>query len=291
MATDKGNLPDIRSVPRDLFPPPMTEDAPAPGARVRQAIARYRGSEVYHALYLPADWESVDGKSAECKSADLHSASRGYPVIVEYAGNGPYRNTYGDTCTGWVEDCNLGYGISTGQGFIWACLPTISRDGQRNQRQWWGDVQATVDYCRTAVAEICDTYGGDPSAVILAGFSRGAIACNFIGLHDDRIARLWCAFVAHSHYDGVRPWPYAGSDRRSAIERLRRLQGRPQFISHEGSVQETKAYLQAIEVDGAFTFQTLPYRNHTDTWVLRDIPESKALRQWVHNVLKTTSRE
>jgi hypothetical protein len=66
------------------------------------------------------------------------------------------------------------------------------------------------------------------------------------------------------------------------------MRGRPQFISHESSVQETKAYLQAVAPNGAFTFQALPYRNHTDAWVLRDIPERRVLREWVQNVLDVT---
>ncbi|MHC4200692.1 MAG: hypothetical protein ACYSU0_11930, partial [Planctomycetota bacterium] len=131
----------------------------------------------------------------------------------------------------------------------------------------------------------CRDYGGDPAAVLIAGFSRGAIACNFIGLHDDEIAGLWRGFIAHSHYDGVRKWRYPGSDRRSAAERLKRLRGRPQFVSHEGSVEATRKYLEGTRTDGAFTFLALPYRNHTDSWVLRDIPERKALREWVGRVL------
>jgi hypothetical protein len=280
MLTDYDNLPDIRSVPQDLVTPPMTEGNPAPGRRVRQTIAAYRHTDVYHALYLPTDWQP---------------ASRRAPVLIEYAGNGPYSNTYGDTCTGRVEDCNLGYGISGGRGWIWACLPYLSEDhacgARHNQLQWWGDVEATVSYCKAAVSEICNVYGGDPSAVLLSGFSRGAIACNFIGLHDDEIAALWKAFIAHSHYDGVRPWSYAGSDRRSAARRLARLQGRAQFISHEGSVQKTETYLHEVAADGAFTFQALPYRNHTDTWVLRDIPERETLRTWVRNILNIPDQE
>jgi hypothetical protein len=275
MAPDNDSLPDICSIPPDLITPPMIEADPAPGRRVRQVIADYRDTRVYHALYLPRDW----------KPAGKH-----YSVLIEYAGNGPYSNQYGDTCTGRVKDCNLGYGLSGGQGFVWACLPYISENHQHNQRQWWGDIEATVEYCKAAVADICDTYHGDPSAVLLAGFSRGAIACNFIGLHDDEIAGLWRGFIAHSHYDGVRPWPYAGSDRPSAARRLERLRGRPQFISHEGSVQETQEYLQEVRADGAFTFQALPYRNHTDTWVLRDIPERNTLRVWVQNILKKTHK-
>lgn len=249
----------------------MVEGLPAPGARVRQVIAQYRGTEVHHALYLPRDW----------RDGGLH------PVIVEYAGNGPYQNAFGDVCTGRVEDCNLGYGIGGGAGFIWVCLPYVSQDGRRNQRWWWGDVGATVDYCKTVVPAVCSEYGGDPSAMLIAGFSRGAIACNFIGLHDDEIARMWLGFVAHSHYDGVRRWGYPGDDRRSAARRLARLRGRAQFISHEGSVDETKCFLEQVHADGAFTFQALPYQNHTDTWVLRDIPERKVLCEWVRKVLDT----
>jgi hypothetical protein len=269
LAGNEDGLPDIRSVPQDLVTPRMIQGVPAPGRRVRQVATEYRGTEVYHALYLPADWQ--EGEQ--------------YPVIVEYAGNGPYRNAYGDICTGRVEDCNLGYGISGGMGFIWTCLPYVSPDCKHNQLQWWGDVEATMDYCRVVVLRICNEYGGDPSAMFIAGFSRGAIACNYIGLHDDEIARLWLGFVAHSHYDGVRAWGYLGDDRRSAVRRLARLRGRAQFISHEGTVEETKRFLKGIGADGAFTFQPIPYRNHTDTWVLRDIPERKILREWVGGVL------
>jgi hypothetical protein len=267
------SLPDIGSIPHDLETPPMSEGTPAPGRRVRQTTVEYQGTGIYHALYLPADW----------RASGLH------PVIVEYAGNGPYRNAYGDVCTGRVEDCNLGYGISGGERFIWACLPYLSADGKRNQLQWWGDLRATVDYCKTVVAGICSQYCGDPSAIFIAGFSRGAIACNYLGLHDDEIAELWLGFVAHSHYDGVRAWGCPGSDTHSAVDRLARLRGRPQFISHEGSVEETRRFLEGTGVDGAFTFQAIPYRNHTDTWVLCDIPERRVLRRWMQNVLDQRS--
>jgi hypothetical protein len=172
-------LPDISSVATDLTPPTMLEDAPTAGKRVKAVLNSYRDSDVYHSLYLPEDWRP--GQS--------------YPVIVEYAGNGPYRNKFGDVCTGKVEDCNLGYGISGGKGFIWICLPYVSKDRQHNQLQWWGDVNATVEYCKTVVPQICQEFGGDTSAVFFAGFSRGSIACNFIGLHDDEITGLWRGFI------------------------------------------------------------------------------------------------
>ncbi len=262
--------PDITSVPTDLTPPSMQVAQPAPGQRVRMTLAEYRESDVYHSLYLPAEW-TPDGR---------------YPVIVEYAGNGPFRNAIGDTCSGKVEDCNLGYGIGGGRDFIWLCLPYISEDHTHNQLQWWGDVEATVDYCKQAVSLVCQDYGGDRGKVILAGFSRGSIACNYIGLHDDEIASLWLAFVCHSHYDGVRSWNYPGSDRPSAAVRLKRLRGRPQFISHEQSVDATKTYLEQVCPDGNFLFQPIGFRNHTDQWVLRDIPPRQVLRDWIARVLQ-----
>jgi len=264
-------LPDISSTaPTDMIVPPVTGGKPAPGNRVKITLDSYQGTEVYHVLYLPTDWER----------------GRMYPVIVEYPGNGPYQNKYGDTCSGKVDDCNLGYGISGGEGVIWVCLPFISEDHQHNQLQWWGDVQATVDYCKAVVSDICEQYGGDTEAVFLAGFSRGSIACNFIGLHDDNIASIWKGFICHSHYDGVREWNYAGSDRSAAVERLNRLKGRPQFISHEGSVTQTQHYLEENCPNGNFTFQMIPYRNHTSSWVLRDTPERIKVREWFDRTLK-----
>ena len=128
-------------------------------------------------------------------------------------------------------------------------------------------------------------YGGDPGAVFLAGFSRGAIACNFVGLHDDEIAQLWCGFICHSHYDGVHRWGYAGSDRESAAIRLARLGSRPQWVSHEQSVEDTRRYLAQAAPDGRFRLRALPFRNHTDAWILRDMPLRTELRDWVRAVL------
>ena len=254
----------------DLETPKMVEGPPRPGLRVRAVAKPYVNTDVYHTLYLPRDWKP----------------NRRYPVIVEYAGNGPYRNELGDICTGRVEDCNLGYGISGGIGFIWICLPYISEDHTRNQLQWWGDRAATVEYCKKVVAHVCQAFGGDARAILLVGFSRGAIACNFLGLANDDIARLWCGFVCHSHYDGVREWGYRGSDREAAEERLQRLNGRPQFISHETSVANTRTYLQAALPQGRFTFCSLPFPNHTDKWVLRPSDERTQLRNWVQRVVR-----
>ena len=263
--------PDIRTVKPDLTTPAVTDGAPQAGHRVRAVLADYADTEVHHALYLPQDWKP----------------RQRYPVIVEYAGNGNYRNQFGDVSEGTVDGSNLGYGISGGKGFIWLCLPYVNLETRRNQPLWWGDADATVAYAKQAVRLTCERYGGDPERLVLAGFSRGAIACNYLGLRDDSIAKLWRAFIPYSHYDGVRQaWPYADADRASALERLQRLNGRPQFIIHENSVEDTRQYLAGTGVNGNYTFRTLEFRNHNDAWTLRDIAERREVREWLKRVLQ-----
>ncbi|MBM3738104.1 MAG: hypothetical protein FJW39_20170 [Acidobacteria bacterium] len=262
-------LPDIGAVPPDLATPPMKTGDPSPGRRVRQTLSQYRGSAIHHALYLPADW----------------APERKFPVFVEYAGNGNYSNQYGDISTGRVEGSNLGYGITGGTGYIWLCLPYVNLRQGKNEIIWWGDADATAEYCRRAVDLVCARYGGDPDRLVLAGFSRGAIACNYIGLRDDRIAQLWRAFIPYSHYDGVHGWEYAGSDRYSALQRLHRLRGRPQFICHERSIEETRGYLRSTGVQAPFRFRAIDFRNHNDAWTLRDIPERREVRAWLAEVI------
>ena len=122
-------LPDISSVPPDLVVPPVSTLPPGPGKRVRRTLPGYEHTDVHHTLYLPLDWQP--GKK--------------YPMLVEYPGNGPYRSPYGDYSSGDVEDCNLGYGISGGQGFVWMTLPFIDPTHKKNQLWWWGDVGATLE--------------------------------------------------------------------------------------------------------------------------------------------------
>jgi hypothetical protein len=270
-----GDVPlrDFNSVPEDLVVPDVTEGAPAAGKRVKLTAPGFEGTAAHHAIYLPPGW----------------SPAKKFPVLFEYAGNGNYSNPkLGDTCDGSVEGCHLGYGLSAGEGFIWVCLPfvEITNDKKQNAKLWWGDVGESVRYCHAAIDQTCARFGGDPAALILCGFSRGAIGCNFIGLHDDRIASRWRAFFCYSHYDGVRTtWPYANADRVSALDRLRRLRERPQFICMERSTTAIEDYLKQTGIAGDFTYVTIPFANHNDRWVLRGVPERKMAREWLARVL------
>jgi hypothetical protein len=266
MAAD---LPDIRTVPPDLEVPALSEGKPAAGKRVRVGLS---------VLYLPTDWQ----------------AGAKMPVIVELAGNGGYTNKFGDVSTGLPEGSNLGYGLSAGRGFIWLCVPYLNAKGDEIAIKWWGDAptydpQPTLKNLRETVRAVCRDYGGDEAKVVLCGFSRGAIACNYLGLYDDETARLWCGFLAYSHYDGVKKWPYPHSDRESALVRLKRLGNRPQFICGEGAnAQETEAYLRPLMPKADLTFLGTGFRNHNDEWTLRPSPVREKAREWLGRV--TSSR-
>ena len=274
-------LVDISSVEPDLTIPQLSTSLVLnAGKRFKEVLPTLNTTDIHHVVYLPTDWTPMGN----------------YPVIVEYVGNGNYRNSFGDVCTGKVTDGKLGYGISGGEKYIWVCLPFINKEQTKNAITWWGnspdyDPRPTVDYCKQAVPWICQQYGGDPSRVVLAGFSRGAIACNFIGLYDDDISKLWRGFVACSHYDGVSNFGLPQGDRKSAQQRLKRLGQRPQFICAETlpgnqSIESTRSYLQSTGIAGKFTFQSTGFRNHNDSWILRPSPSRKLIRTWVEQLVQ-----
>ena len=292
------NHPDVLTVPADLENPALTNGEPAPGKAVLQSLPRYAGTKVAHAIYLPADWKP--GKR--------------YPVIIEYLGN-----------TATVRDYRgIGYALTGGKGFIWAVLPFVGVDHQQDTNWWWGDVDATVAYAKEAVPTICRQWGGDTNQVILVGCSRGAIACNYIGLHDDEIAQLWRAIIPVSHYDdGHIPWGMTPEEQRRAPERLRRLGNTPQFIAGEhcsvpqlGSdkpllenikeknltsfiaakvelglkpitlVEGTRNFITNNFPQGNYTIIDFPWVNHGSKVLLRDTPERRQMRQWLQQVLR-----
>ena len=271
------SLPDLASAPAaDLHPPVVEEGEPQVGRRVYVQLPGWPGGELRASLYLPPTWS---------RSAHL-------PVVIEYAGNGPYHGPAGDFSSGRHEDAVLGFGATGGDGFIWLTLPFVEQGIRGQATQWWGDAAASAAMLRDAARYVCDRWGGDARRRVLAGFSRGSIACNFIGLRDVSTAALWRAFICHSHYDGVKPWPYVGSDRRSAISRLQRLHGRPQFVSHEGAMgsatQPARELIDEARSTGAagdITYVDLPYRNHTAAWTLRPIPQREQLRAWLQRVI------
>ncbi len=281
---------DVLTLPADLENPQIQEGDPQPGKAVFQQLPRYQGTGVRHMLYLPTDWKP-SGK---------------YPLLIEFLGNGSFvRDPHG-----------IGYGISGGTGFVWAVVPFVSEDGKADVDRWWGDPKATVQYVQTLVPEICKQWNGDPSNVILIGYSRGAIACNYIGLHNDEIARLWKAMIAVSHYDGFPG--LTAADKAGVLERFGRLRNTPQFVCGEYTVrpaQPLTKVMQTLQERGITEFAqakkelslvplleaektldifksrpnsdnlhllNLPWINHSYQVLLRDTPARRELRTWLH---------
>lgn len=270
-------LPDISSVPPDLALPTVSHTAPGPGLRVPITAPGWEATAVSHLLYLPADWK----------------AAARFPVLVEWTGN-QYKSPTGDACPGTPEGAKLGFGISGGEGCIWLALPYLDNPGKQPVTTWWGnapeyDPQPTLAYCRAAVRDVCERFGGDPYRVVLAGFSRGAIAVNYLGLHDAETARLWRGFVCYSHYDGVRRWPFPDSHMESAAARIKRLAGRPQFVCGEAAnAEDTRLFLERNGQLGLgeFTFCGTGFRNHNDAWILRPSEARTRLREWFRKVVQ-----
>jgi hypothetical protein len=256
---------------------------PAPGKRVAVTEPEYTGTDVHHSLYLPQN---------------LGDRPR-HPLIVEFTGN--LSPAFGST--GRIEDAHLGYALTLGRDFIWVVLPFVSKDHRRNEATWWGDEDATVAYAKTCIPRIIEKYRGDPDKVILSGFSRGAIAAGYIGLRDNDISRLWSAFFTTSHFDGVRPWEAPWGKpldhyRAGAVARLRRVKGRPWWVSEDGTVDDIAAFLKEAGLFGDnYLFDPVPMRQlfpeipnayfvdaHTDMWPLFDHPNSRRAREWIYKI-------
>lgn len=270
-------LPDLRTIETDIRVPPAEEKEVEPG---RRSIVKLEDSrwQIPYVLYLPRNWDR----------------SRKWPVFVELPGNGGYRDSNGDECTGFPQDCNMGYGLTEGEDWLWVCLPFLNADGSKVAIQWWGDAPqhdpaTTLSFWQAVLKDVEQRYSGDSGLVVLAGFSRGSIACNALGLHDDATSRLWTAFLPCSHYDGVRTWPFPGSDRTSALRRLDRLGRRPQLICGEGTQpRETESYLESTRVSrDHLTVMSTGFRNHSDQWTLRPCEARKKARDWLSSLKKS----
>lgn len=264
--------------------PELSDEEPAAGKKVKVTPAQYAGTDVFHTLYLPGNWT---------KNGDP------LPIIFEYTGN--YFPRAGST--GEPEDGALGYCLSAAK-YIWVSLPYISEGGTDNAVTWWGDEAATIAYAKKYVPAIIKEFNADAKNVFLCGFSRGAIGVNYIGLHDEHIAKLWTAFISHDHFDGVKQWGRTnwGSPlqkyRHEAAVRLKRVAGRPYLVSQNGGNYGTEEFIGEVLPDaGNFTFATISageifggFPNefvkaaHTDRWALKPGKYRTRAWQWMNDV-------
>ena len=262
---------------------------PKPGKRVAVTEPEYINTQVHHSLYLPVNYN----KLTKC------------PIIVEFTGN--YYPEAGST--GEVEGAHLGYSLTLGKDFIWVVLPFIAATHLTNERTWWGDVEATCEYARRCIPRIIQNYKGDSATVILCGFSRGAIAVSYVGLHDDETSKLWTAFFTSDHFDGEREWSQWSTPlekyRAETKERLLRIKDRPfrfcQDIGINNGTSEIESMFKEMGLSGLsnITFRSIPmdhdftvipnrwFKNrHTDLWPIFNTQSGNDAREWIRSLIK-----
>ncbi|MBC8869384.1 MAG: hypothetical protein H8E44_08200 [Planctomycetes bacterium] len=247
--------------------PDMVEGKPAPSRRVRYQLCSDADNGIYCALYLPADWKPA----------------KRYPVIAEYPGNIFYSATQ---CwsTGRPEQCAMGYGFSSGTNAIWVSLPFVDRSRGEIAEAGFGSNagEETTSYAMDVVEDICTNWGGDRNNLFLCGFSRGAIACGYIGLRNDKIARLWKGFVACQHYDGSR---WYQSNIEGAVERAPRFDGKAIF-QVDNKQEKYQPVVDATDPSVEWTWSRSGLGYHATAMFLDDRPSMKQLRQWFRDLVE-----
>jgi len=236
--------------------PPIEEGRPAAGQRVRYRLPGDERRAVHCLLALPRDWQP----------------GRTYPLIVEYPGNICF--VPGCFSTGLPDQCVIGHGMSQGSGAIWVSLPFIDAAADRIVTDGWGDPDDTAAYAVRTVEHLCERFGADRSKVVLTGFSRGAIACGFIGLRNERIASLWQAFHLCQHFDGD---GWRGADLEGAVARAGRFRGAAVF--HTDNAEEAvRPVSEEMGVPTQFVGSGLGA--HATAMFLDDRESTRCLRHW-----------
>lgn len=254
----------VWTLPRGrLEVPPVESAAPAPGKRVRFRLPGEEGGPAYSILHLPEDWK----------------AGGSYPVIAEYPGNLFF--TPGCYSTGLPDQCLIGHGITRGRGTICVGLPFVDPGTGAIAEHGWGDPDATADYAVRTMEEVCAKFGGDRANLFLTGFSRGALACGYIGLRNDRIAALWKGFHACQHYDGD---GWNGATLEGALERAKRFRGRGVFQT-DNSPTQFQAVMDAMKTE--VTWANSGLGAHATAMFLDERESTRQLREWYLRLLST----
>ena len=181
--------------------------------------------------------------------------------------------------------CVIGAGMTRGRGAICLALPFVDRTSGVIAEGGWGVPDDTAAYAVAMVERVIREFGADPANVVLTGFSRGALACGFIGLRDDRIAALWKGFHACQHYDGD---GWNGATEAGALERARRFRGRAVFQT-DNPRDRLAPFTEAMRAPTEFVASGLGA--HACSMFLDDRDSTQRLRRWFDEVIGTVPGE
>ena len=250
---------DVFQLTSNRLEVPMIENCkPKQGKRVIYPFAK--NSNLYGVLYLPRDW----------------TADKSLPLIVEFPGN----IYYTDNCysTGRPEQCVIGYGMTKGDGALWLSLPFVDYSKDEIVESGWGNPDDTADFTVKMVEKMRKEFRVDTSRVVLTGFSRGAIACGFIGLRNSKIASLWKGMHVCQHFDGD---GWRGANKKDAILRLKNGIHIPQFHTDNSS---TVLYNMLNDANIKTTYTTSGLGAHACDMFLDDRQSTLELRTWLKNL-------
>ncbi|MDF1811086.1 MAG: hypothetical protein P1V20_02700 [Verrucomicrobiales bacterium] len=247
--------------PGRLEVPNMETGQPAAGKRIRYRLPGDETANIYCAIYFPPDW-TPQGR---------------YPLIAEFPGNIFYRAA---ACysTGRPEQCVIGYGVTSGAGSIWVSLPFVDLSVGAIAESGFGSQQGedTAAYALKVINHICENLGGDRENIVLSGFSRGSIACGYIGLRNDKIAALWQGFIGCQHYDGSK---WRQSNMADAVVRAPRFRGKAIF-QIDNSRDKYGPVEEATLPEVKWTWEKSGLGYHATAMFLDDRPMMQNLRKW-----------
>lgn len=255
-----GEAPEWTPPPGRIEVPTVEDGPPAPGKRVRFRLPGGKSGAVYSILHLPEDW-TPQGR---------------YPVIAEFPGNIFF--VAGCYSTGLPDQCVMGHGMTKGRGAICVGLPFVNADGTIAEHGW-GDADATADHAMRMMDEVCGKHGGDRANLVMTGFSRGAIACGYIGLRNGRIASYWKGFHACQHYDGD---GWNGATMEGALERAQRFRGKAVFQTDNAP----KAFQPVMDrMKTEVTWVQSGLGAHATAMFLDDRPSTVQVREWFRRLV------
>ena len=174
--------------------------------------------------------------------------------------------------------------MTLGRGAVCLGLPFVDRAGGKVVENGWGNADETADYAVRMVDEVCSRFGGDRENTVLTGFSRGAIACGYIGLRNDSIALLWKGFHACQHYDGD---GWNGATLQGALERGARFRGKAVFQT-DNPREKFQAVMDVMNARVTWANSGLGF--HSTAMFLDDRPSTKQLRAWFWTLVETTNK-
>ena len=241
--------------------PEVTDGAPAPGRRVRVRLAGESQPALHAVLQLPEDW----------------TPGRRWPLLVEYPGN--LFHVPGCRSPGLPEQGVIAAGMTLGRGSICLGLPFVDRRWGRIAESGWGNPDETVAYALAMLAQVRDDWGADPANTVLTGFSRGALACGYIGLRDDRLSAWWKGFHACQHYDGD---GWNGATWEGAMARARRFRGRSVFHT-DNSAERFQPLMDAMGAPATFVKSGLGA--HATAMFLDDRTSTRQVRGWYRDLV------